>query len=172
MIKGNVGSQTLEWRTLPRGKSGESELMINNKQQKVRWVRDDQGIWIETDIGFFGYDVRKSTNDDGQPIYQLFRRRQFSTRTSLGFLKPGEEQKSTSAGAAKKNAKVKSQMPGKISRILVKSGDRVVKGQSLMVMEAMKMENEIKSTLDSVIQEVKVVEGQAVETGSVLIVFE
>jgi glutaconyl-CoA decarboxylase len=86
-------------------------------------------------------------------------------------LKAGEE---TSGGEAKvkKGVKVKSQMPGKILRIHVKAGDAVKKGQSLLVMEAMKMENEIKSLQDGVIKEVKVTEGQAIETGAELILFQ
>jgi biotin carboxyl carrier protein len=56
-------------------------------------------------------------------------------------------------------------------RILAKVGDTVSRGQSLMVMEAMKMENEIKSPQDGVIKEVKVSKGQAVETGAELLTF-
>ncbi len=62
-------------------------------------------------------------------------------------------------------------MPGKILRVSVKPGDQVKKGQSIIVMEAMKMENEIKSPQDGVIKEVKVHVGQAVETGAELLSF-
>ena len=61
-------------------------------------------------------------------------------------------------------------MPGKILRVHIKKGDLVKKGQSLMVMEAMKMENEIKATQDGVVKEIKVNEGQAIETGADLII--
>ena len=71
----------------------------------------------------------------------------------------------------KKGAKIKSQMPGKILRVHVKAGDTVQKGQSVMVMEAMKMENEIKSPQEGVVKEVKVAEGHAVETGAELLIF-
>ena len=56
-------------------------------------------------------------------------------------------------------------MPGKILRIHVASGAPVERGQPLMVMEAMKMENEIKATQAGVMGQIKVTEGQAVETG-------
>ena len=71
----------------------------------------------------------------------------------------------------KKGARVKAQMPGKIVRVLTVAGAEVKKGQALMVMEAMKMENEIKSPEDGVIKEIKVGEGQAVETGAELLSF-
>jgi biotin carboxyl carrier protein len=62
-------------------------------------------------------------------------------------------------------------MPGKILRIHVEVGVVVKKGQAIMVMEAMKMENEIKSPQDGTIKEIKVSEGHAVETGAELVIF-
>jgi biotin carboxyl carrier protein len=87
------------------------------------------------------------------------------------FLKAGEQNDASAAGKVKKGARVKSQMPGKIVRILTAVGAEVKKGQSLMVMEAMKMENEIKSPQDGTIKDIRVTEGQAVETGAELIQF-
>lgn len=64
---------------------------------------------------------------------------------------------------------VKSPLPGIIIDISVKPGDAVTKGQKLLVMEAMKMENEIKSEKDGVISSVKVSQGQSVLQDDVLI---
>ena len=63
-------------------------------------------------------------------------------------------------------------MPGKIIQIHVKEGDQVKAGQPLLVMEAMKMENEMKATSDVTIKEIVVEPGGNVEAGSVLIRFE
>ncbi|ASI98250.1 acetyl-CoA carboxylase biotin carboxyl carrier protein subunit [Thermococcus celer] len=60
-------------------------------------------------------------------------------------------------------------MPGKILRILVKEGDSVKTGQGLLVLEAMKMENEIPSPKDGVIKKILVKEGDTVDTGQALI---
>ncbi len=167
MMEGKVGSKQLQFENLPQGKVGET--IVNG--QAVRFVRDEQGIWIETPQGFFGYDVRKTMNDDGQAQYALLRRKHAEVVSGVAFLKKGEESDSSASGKVKKGAKVKSQMPGKIIRVLVKAGDTVQKGQPLMVMEAMKMENEIKASIDAVVKEVKVTEGQAVETGAELLSF-
>ena len=59
-------------------------------------------------------------------------------------------------------------MPGKIVKVLVSPGDSVEAGRGLVVMEAMKMENELKATRGGTVQEIKVKEGQAVETGALL----
>lgn len=61
-------------------------------------------------------------------------------------------------------------MPGKVVRVLVKVGDEVVEGQGLVVVEAMKMENELKSPKAGRIAELQAVEGAAVEAGAKLVV--
>lgn len=71
-----------------------------------------------------------------------------------------------------KASTVKSQMPGKILKVHVKAGDEVVKGTPLLVMEAMKMENEIKANAPGVIASIHVEAGQVVETGVVLLKIE
>jgi biotin carboxyl carrier protein len=61
-------------------------------------------------------------------------------------------------------------MPGKVVRILVQAGDRVEAGQGLFVVEAMKMQNEIRSPKGGAIERLYVKEGQPVNAGEVLCV--
>ena len=61
-------------------------------------------------------------------------------------------------------------MPGKIVRVLVKQGEQVTEGQGLVVVEAMKMENELKSPKAGVVSELHALEGAAVESGAKLLV--
>ncbi|MFZ5441255.1 MAG: biotin/lipoyl-containing protein [Myxococcota bacterium] len=63
-------------------------------------------------------------------------------------------------------------MPGKIVKVFVKVGDEVAEGQGLVVVEAMKMENELKSPKAGKVTEVLVKEGVAVENGAALVVVE
>ena len=60
-------------------------------------------------------------------------------------------------------------MPGKIVRILVKAGDTVELGQGLIVVEAMKMQNEIRSPKSGAVEKVMAKEGDAVNAGDVLL---
>ena len=71
-----------------------------------------------------------------------------------------------------KEKELKSPMPGLVVSIEVQSGDQVKSGQSLVIVEAMKMENELKAKFDAKIKEVKVKPGQTVEKDETLIVFE
>jgi biotin carboxyl carrier protein len=59
-------------------------------------------------------------------------------------------------------------MPGKVVRILVNAGDAVEAGQGLLVVEAMKMQNEIRSPKSGKVEKLFVQEGQAVNAGDVL----
>ena len=63
-------------------------------------------------------------------------------------------------------------MPGKITRVLVKVGDEVQEGQGLVVVEAMKMENELKSPKAGKVVELLAKEGTAVENNAKLVVVE
>ena len=69
-------------------------------------------------------------------------------------------------------SELKSGMPGKIIEIFVKPGDVVKANKPLLIMEAMKMENEMRSSRDVKIKDVCVKQGDSVETGAVLIKFE
>lgn len=69
-------------------------------------------------------------------------------------------------------AEIKSGMPGKIIEIFVKVGDEVKAGKPLLIMEAMKMENEMRAAQDVKIKEVCVKQGDSVESGALLIKFE
>jgi pyruvate carboxylase subunit B len=63
-------------------------------------------------------------------------------------------------------------MPGLIVRVQVAVGDRVLAGQGVVVMEAMKMENELRAPAAGVVRLVNAVPGTAVEKGTRLIEFE
>lgn len=64
---------------------------------------------------------------------------------------------------------IQSPMPGKIVKIPVKVGDAVVTGQTLIIVEAMKMQSEFKATGDKVVEEILVKEGDTVNAHQVMI---
>jgi biotin carboxyl carrier protein len=69
-------------------------------------------------------------------------------------------------------ASVNSPMPGKVVKILVAEGEEVAEGQGVVVVEAMKMENELKSPKEGVVTAVRVKEGDAVEGGAPMVTIE
>lgn len=73
--------------------------------------------------------------------------------------------------SAKKANDVKAPMPGLVLEILVKEGDVVAKGDAVLILEAMKMENVIKAAGDGTVQKISAEKGAAVEKNQVLVEF-
>jgi acetyl/propionyl-CoA carboxylase alpha subunit len=78
----------------------------------------------------------------------------------------------SSSAAIQKQRAVTAPMPALVVRIAARAGDSVAPGTGLLVLEAMKMENEIKAQSAGVVKEVLVKPGQAVEKGEVLLLLE
>jgi biotin carboxyl carrier protein len=70
------------------------------------------------------------------------------------------------------SARLVAPMPGKVVRVLVAAGDEVDARQGLVVVEAMKMENELRAGRAGRVREIAVVEGASVEAGALLVVLE
>ena len=84
----------------------------------------------------------------------------------------GRQKKDGPAAHAAGPQRIIAPMPGKVVRVLVKPGDDVKARQGLVVVEAMKMENELRAARDGRVRDVAVAEGQSVDAGAVLLVVE
>jgi len=69
-------------------------------------------------------------------------------------------------------AEIKTAMPGKVVRVLAAEGDAVEKGDGIVVVEAMKMQNELKSPITGTVKTVTAIEGATVSAGEVLATIE
>ncbi|HEX5554080.1 MAG TPA: biotin/lipoyl-containing protein [Chitinophagaceae bacterium] len=74
--------------------------------------------------------------------------------------------------ASHKVNQIKAPMPGMVLSILVTEGQELGKGDPVLVLEAMKMENVFKAPADALVKEIRVKEKTAVEKGQVLVIFE
>jgi biotin carboxyl carrier protein len=75
-------------------------------------------------------------------------------------------------GSASGENKLLSQIPGRVVSILVKVGDQIKKGDSVIVLESMKMQVAVKSHKDGKIKEIKVKQGNAVSRNDVIAIIE
>ncbi|HVS04144.1 MAG TPA: biotin/lipoyl-containing protein [Thermoanaerobaculia bacterium] len=75
-------------------------------------------------------------------------------------------------GAARRSQRVTAYMPGRVVAVLAAEGEEVAAGQGIVVLEAMKMENEIRTEHAGVLRKIAVTEGQAVEGGDLLFELE
>ena len=81
---------------------------------------------------------------------------------------PAEKPAAPAPAGTEGSIKITAPMPGNILDIKVKPGDKVSKGTLVMILEAMKMENEILSPEDATVASVNVTKGQQVNTGDVM----
>ncbi len=84
----------------------------------------------------------------------------------------GRRARRDAGAAASGQQRIAAPMPGKVIRVLVAAGDDIEAGQPLVVVEAMKMENELSGARPGRVVDVLVTEGQSVEAGRLLVVVE
>jgi biotin carboxyl carrier protein len=75
-------------------------------------------------------------------------------------------------GGAGASLRIRAPMPGKVTKIAVSEGEEVRKNQTLVIVEAMKMENEIKTSIDGVVTKVHVAVGELVDAEKALVEVE
>ncbi|MFZ0541442.1 MAG: biotin/lipoyl-containing protein [Candidatus Sulfotelmatobacter sp.] len=95
-----------------------------------------------------------------------------STRFAVEVRDPRSLRSRARAGDDRGPRKVVAPMPGKVVRLLVSEGDEVESGRGVAVVEAMKMQNEIKSPKRGTVRKILVSEGAAVNAGDVLAIVE
>ena len=112
--------------------------------------------------GHASFEVRVTDNYievDGHPVgFEIKDPRQWTRSAGL-------------AGAMGR-ATLTAPMPGKVVRILTAAGDPVKAGQGIVVVEAMKMQNELRSPIDGVVSKISVAENDGVAAGAVLAVID
>jgi biotin carboxyl carrier protein len=91
---------------------------------------------------------------------------------AMEVIDPREYSGRSRSGDTQGRQKVAAMMPGRVVNVLVEAGDEVQAGQGLIVVEAMKMQNEVKSPKSGKVAEVRAKAGAAVAAGEVLIVIE
>ena len=175
-IRLKVGSHELRFEKFPRGPKGAVRVAVGatGAWTEVNWRRDADGIWLEFSDRVIGFDLQVERDEEGRRQLRTRERERSMPATfrELRVFRDGEDKAKGADGGKKKGLRVKAQMPGKIVRVLVEKGQSVEKDQPLLVMEAMKMENEIRATAAGVVANVKVAPGQAVETGAELLSLE
>ncbi len=126
-------------------------------------VKVEPGVWSLLD-GSRQMEARVSRQGDDYLV--TVRGRQIQIRIE----DPRESSDLNGGRADSSMAKVLSPMPGKVVRVLVAPGDLVVKGQGLVVVEAMKMQNEMKSPLTGIVQQVQAEVGATVMANQILVI--
>jgi biotin carboxyl carrier protein len=155
---------------------------VNGRRYAVKVTRRDGSVLVSVDgrerevdvkeigdvlslvIGTRSYEVtagETTVHVDGMPI-----------EVTVVPARPSWGRTSAAQTGAEGPQQVAAPMPGKIVKLLVKPGERVEPRQGLVVVEAMKMENELRSPKTGRVKDVAVMAGASVEAGRVLVVIE
>jgi biotin carboxyl carrier protein len=121
---------------------GVYSVLLDGRSYEVRAIRNGDGLRLELDGQRFSAEVYDPRDRGGKSA--------------------------AAVGTGRQN--VNAPMPGKVIRVLVGEGDAVEAGQGLVVVEAMKMQNEMKSTRAGQVVEVRVQDGATVSAGDTLVV--
>ncbi len=87
-------------------------------------------------------------------------------------VRTGEREVARASGGPRGAGKVTAPMPGKVVKVLVAVGEQVTARQGVVVVEAMKMENELRAGRDGTVRQILVAEGASVDAGTPLVVIE
>ena len=124
-----------------QGRNGAFSLLLNGKSYEV----NQEMVGAETNV-VVGHERFSASARDP---------RSFRSRSRAGAAEHGI-------------MKIKAPMPGKVVRVLAGVGTQVELGQSVIVIEAMKMQNELKAPKTGVVKKINVAEGAAVDAGQAL----
>ena len=156
---------------------------LNNEKHEVEFKRDDAKVFANID----GREYELEASEVEPNVYLLKHNNQIHEIyvAPNGIVNVGNNQlevklidpkRLRGSGGGDENAdgiaEIKTAMPGKIVRILVQEGQEVKHGDGVIVVEAMKMQNEMKSPKDGVIKEIRVEESATVNAGDILLVIE
>lgn len=144
-----VDSQNVEWSAV-KLPSGDYSIIMDGKSylaQVLRIEKDTKTVVLQVNQQQFEVAIE-------EPIDQLL--------ASMGI----------KDAMTKKVNDIKAPMPGLVLKVLVTPGQAIRKGDPVLILEAMKMENVFKAGTDAIVKEIKVTERTAVEKGEVLIVLE
>ena len=143
---------------------------IGDREVRLELIERKPGsmtLAIDGQVGFYEFHY-----DKGSMQEVMYRNRSYRSHVrnpQQDQLEKLLEQFGAGVGGSSSQTIITAPMPGKILGINVKEGEKVDFGQIILILEAMKMENEIGSTVEGLIRDIRVKVGDTVSTGDVLV---
>jgi biotin carboxyl carrier protein len=157
-------------------REGEREIEVEVERHGNAYRVRVGDRWIDADFVSVGRYVRSLRLDDGTQFSLVHHRDGNAHEISLGdstvkvdIIDPLAAKRRRREDEIASGGVVKALMPGRVVRVLVAKGDVVRKGAGLLILEAMKMENEITAPADGTVDQLFVEPGQTVEAGAELV---
>jgi biotin carboxyl carrier protein len=162
---------------------------LNNEKHEIEIKRDGEKVFAEIDGRSYTLEASEPEpnvyllKNEGK-IYEIFVSPQknanepFQVRVKTDEFEINliDPKRLRGAGAGAEHgegvAEIKTAMPGKVVRVLTQEGAEIKQGEGVIVVEAMKMQNEIKSPKDGIVKEIRFPEGATVNAGDILAIIE
>jgi biotin carboxyl carrier protein len=134
---------------------------------QANWARVGPGLYSIL-LGGRSYEagVSRSGSAQGAHDYDV---RVGAERYRVTIRDPRARRAGSNTGISAAPLEITAPMPGRVVKVLVREGEEVTAGQGLLVMEAMKMQNELRATRAGYVESIHTAEGAGVETGSPLL---
>ena len=138
------------------------KLIIDGKSHEVDIVRVEPNLYS---VLINGQSIEVTTSDDDYVWVD-------TERLTASQRDPRQWTQGQSSDSEHGTVTIKAAMPGKVVEVLVELGEMIETGQGLLVVEAMKMQNEVKAPKSGAVQAIRVEAGDSVSAGQALIVVE
>lgn len=158
---------------------------LNNEKHEIEFRRDGEQVFASVDGREYTLEAAEVEPNvyllkHENQIFQIYVAPSETADVTLGNhsfeIKISDPKRLRGAGGAGGIAdgtiEIKTAMPGKVVRVLAEQGAEIRQGESVLVVEAMKMQNEMKSPKDGIVKEIRVAEGATVNAGDVLAIIE
>ena len=166
MVQRDAGRLTV--RRVAEGGNGEGDGERREREQQVDWRRPEDGVYSLIVDGR-SYDIHIDEVGDDEELYDVHvLSRVVRVRAVDARRRRVEREASSGDGIVRITAPI----PGRVVKILAPAGEEVARGDGIIVVEAMKMENELKAPRDGRVASIEVQEGQGVEGGALLATIE
>ena len=152
--------------------NGDDEIIINDKPRQIKILKKISSTVysVSVDNRLFIVDLQQKENDIMQVYADGFMFDVEVTNESKRLIK--KYLKESGAGQAIGYAQIKAPMPGLVIKMQVAEGDIVQKGDKVLIIEAMKMENAVSAPIAGTVKTVNTSEGKSVEKDELLIEIE
>ncbi len=157
-------------------------LVVDGEARDIDLSRDSKGITVRVDGSEYRARTKPTKEGVAVRLGSETHRIRFEGREavvdehrhtiSIGDVTEDRPEKARATGIRGAAIEVRSSMPGRIVRVLVAPGARVKRGQTLLVLEAMKMQNEIPAPQDGVVRRLNATEGETIPADRVVAVLE
>ena len=143
----------------------DANVVIDGREFEVRFISPDTAV-VRDKAGF----AQTTVALDGQrfPAAAAVAGNGFALEVKTAQAAASEELLAAVSGAGSGHERIAAPMPGRIVRVLVAQGDDIGADTAVIIVEAMKMENELRSTIAGVVQAIHVAEGDTVDAGKIL----